>query len=88
MIITLSLGAFCLRNLELAKRQLLLFSQIALVDLVNMRVTALEVIFDLLMWYGVNAFTDQDNTLETMFETQEDNLNLSSALALESVQGQ
>ena len=53
----------------------------------NIRVTALEIIFDLLMWYGVSAFTDQDNTLETMFETQEDNMNLSSALALEVSQG-
>ena len=75
-----TIGAFCLRNLELAKQQLLLFSQIALVDLVNVRVTALEVIFDLLMWYGVQAFTDQDNTLESMFETTEDGPDLSNAL--------
>ena len=61
-------GAFCLRNLELSKRQLLLFSQIALVDIVTVRITAIEVIFDLLMWYGVNAFTDQDSNLETMYE--------------------
>ena len=78
-----TIGAFCLRSLDLAKRQLLLFSQIALVDLVNIRVTALEVIFDLLMWYGILAFNDQDSTLESMFESQEDALNLSSALALD-----
>ena len=78
-----TIGAFCLRSLDLAKRQLLLFSQIALVDLVNIRVTALEVIFDLLMWYGILAFNDQDSTLESMFESQEDALNLSSALSLD-----
>ncbi len=62
-----ALGTFSLRSLDMAKRHILLFSQIALVDVVTIRVTALEVIFDLLMLFGMPAFIDQEDTI---FESQ------------------
>ena len=33
-------------------------------DTMEVRHTALEVIFDLLMWYGLHAFMDQENSVE------------------------
>ena len=48
-------GSFCLRSLDSAQRHILLMVQMAHLDSVNVRMTALEVIFDLLMWYVVQA---------------------------------
>lgn len=67
-----TLAAFCLRSLDLAKMHILLFSQIALVDVVNVRVAALEAIFDLLMWYGVASFTEQESMFETSSFSEDD----------------
>lgn len=70
-----TLGSFCLRSVDLAKQYILLFSQIALVDMVTVRVTALEAIFDLLMWYGVSVFVDQESMLDQSIEDQEKGSN-------------
>ena len=69
-------GSFCLRSLDAAKRHILLMVQMAHLDSVNVRMTALEVIFDLLMWYGAYAFVDQDgndgngSNIESFLESQ------------------
>ena len=37
-------------------------------DAMEVRHTALEVIFDLLMWYGLQAFMDQENSAENTID--------------------
>ena len=59
----------------MAKRHILLVLQMAHLDTVEVRMTAIEVIFDFLMWYGPQAFMDQDSldnghTMETVLDMQ------------------
>ena len=72
-------GSFCLRSLDAAKRHILLMVQMAHLDSVQVRMTALESIFDLLMWYGAHAFVDQESghadgsssaNIESLLESQ------------------
>ena len=72
-------GSFCLRSLDAAKRHILLMVQMAHLDSVHVRMTALESIFDLLMWYGAHAFVDQESghadgsssaNIESLLESQ------------------
>ena len=70
-------GSFCLRSLDAAKRHILLMVQMAHLDSVHVRMTALESIFDLLMWYGAHAFVDQESVnadgssnIESLLESQ------------------
>ena len=70
-----ALGALALRSVDMAKRHILLVLQMAHLDSVNVRMTALEVIFDLLMWYGPQSFMDDDSiasgrTLESVLDSQ------------------
>ena len=51
-----AMGGSCLRSLDAAKRHLLLILQIAHLDTPEVRITALNVIYDLLMWHGLPAF--------------------------------
>ena len=51
-----AMGGTCLRSLDAAKRHLLLILQIAHLDTPEVRITALNVIYDLLMWHGLPAF--------------------------------
>ena len=51
-----AMGGCCLRSLDAAKRHLLLILQIAHLDTPEVRITALNVIYDLLMWHGLPAF--------------------------------
>ena len=89
-----AMGGCCLRSLDASKCHLLLILQIAHLDTPEVRITALNVIYDLLMWHGLPAFiTNNDNengedgdTSEQSKLPQDDELsNLESAL--ESDQG-
>ena len=51
-----AMGGCCLRSLDASKRHLLLILQIAHLDTPEVRITALNVIYDLLMWHGLPAF--------------------------------
>ena len=57
-----AMGGCCLRSLDAAKRHLLLTLQIAHLDTPEVRITALNVIYDLLMWHGLPAFITNMNS--------------------------
>lgn len=52
-----ALGLYCLHDLALARVHLLLFLQVAQVDQDELIVTSLQVLFDLMLTYGPDAFS-------------------------------
>jgi len=65
-----AVGCFSLRSLEVAKQNILLVLQMAHLDTLDVRKTALEVIFDLLMWYGLQAFLDTEcDNIESVLDS-------------------
>merc|ERR1719167_811820 len=80
-----AMGGSCLRSLDAAKRHLLLILQIAHLDTPEVRITALNVIYDLLMWHGLPAFitSSADDSGENVHEDELSNLES----ALDSEQG-
>ena len=87
-------GSFCLRSLDAAKRHIMLMVQMAHLDSVSVRMTALESIFDLLMWYGANAFVDQEsinddgtNKIESLLESQISSLTSTLGVESDNLQG-
>ncbi len=57
-----SLGVFSLRNIDVAKRNLLLLFQIGHIDIRDVRLVALAMVNDLLLWYGLGAFASEGGT--------------------------
>lgn len=69
------LGLCCLISKELARTHLLLFIQILQVDQEAIQVAALQVIFDLLLSFGLEAFTaDASSSSETNKEQSKENM--------------
>ena len=65
-----SIGCFSLRSLDVAKQNILLVLQMAHLDTLEVRKTALEVIFDLLMWYGLQGFLDTEcDNIESVLDS-------------------
>lgn len=52
------MGACCIRSLDAAKRHILVILQVVHLDMPEVRMMALKVIYDLLMWHGLQAFVD------------------------------
>merc|ERR1719211_483843 len=91
-----AMGGCCLRSLDAARRHLLLILQIAHLDTPDVRITALNVIYDLLMWHGLPAFitnmnedinSKDDADVSDMSNTNQDNELATLDSALDSVQG-
>ncbi|TRY70433.1 hypothetical protein TCAL_09294 [Tigriopus californicus] len=80
-----AMGVCCIRSLELAKRNLVLLFQVANMDQSDVRVSALAIVNDLLIWHGLPAFIANEtlrsdeapSNLETMMnnETQDPTLS-------------
>ena len=56
-----AVGACCLRSLDAAKRHILVILQVVHLDVPEVRMWALKVIYDLLMWHGLQAFMDSSS---------------------------
>ena len=56
--------------MDVAKQNILLVLQMAHLDTLEVRKTALEVIFDLLMWYGLQGFLDTEcDNIESVLDS-------------------
>ena len=53
-----AMGACCIRSLDAAKRHILVILQVVHLDMPEVRMMALKVIYDLLMCHGLQAFMD------------------------------
>jgi len=53
------LGLFCLLSQEAAKKHMLLFLQIVKNDRENIKLTAIKILFDFLLVFGINPFQEQ-----------------------------
>ncbi|XP_064631068.1 condensin complex subunit 3-like isoform X2 [Lineus longissimus] len=59
-----SLGLCCQMSKPAARAHLLLFIQVSQVDHMAVQVTALEALFDILLTFGLEAFTDESNKMD------------------------
>lgn len=76
-----TLGCFCLRNVDAAKQHIVVILSMSHLDAADVRMTALAVVFDLLMWFGVAAFmseNNQDNVVR--LDEEASNMDIESVL--------
>ena len=80
-----AMGQCCIRDLAAAKRQLLLIVQMIQLDTIEVRLTALQVVYDLLMWYGLTAFNENSRSSPAGPEEESNAKNDEELSSIESV---